>query len=351
MRLRESLQLAVAVLLVNAQPGGTDEIDRMWVAELASSERLRLRAYGQALSTGQLPRQGLARMRQDLIQQGYYFGGMPLSQVAGSMQVGPLLAWDGNINGGVLQDRFVLNGFVFEADPEFRAKSGVVAGLSAGGLLRYAWREGRLVEVRAATELGWSPKHEISRTDLTLSLCSRNHLAGWNFLDLCATSRHYWRELGDGSITQASAEMSRIVSTPNSIHEIGFRYVWEATSDTRQGQVAVSLESIWDRAVTSISLAIGDDFSGSSFPRDRIDASIGWIVLGRNRSLDAWAQRAEGGMFLGVPRVDHARGVGIATDLSPGTSLRLGYLDSRSTAGIANYDQVTLDIRFDYLRW
>jgi len=351
MRLRDGVGLAFAILLMNAPPVFGGEIERMWVADLAGSERLGLLAYGEALSTGQMPRPGLARMRQEMTRQGYYFAGGPPSRVAGNIQVGPLLAWEGNINGGVLQDRFAIGGLIFQADPEFRAKSGLIAGISAGGLLRYAWAEGRLVEMRGAAELGWSPEHEISRTDLMLSICSRNHLAGWNFLDLCAIRRYHGRELGNASTDQASAEISRIVSAPNSIHEVSLRYAWESTADKNERQVGVSIESIWDRAVTEIAVAIGDPFSDAGFLRDRIDASVAWFAHDRSWSLDVWMQRSEGDMFLGVPRKDRLRGIGIATDLRPGTSLRLGYLDSSSTAGIANYDYVTLDLRFGYLRW
>lgn len=351
MRLRNSLPLISAGLLSSMLPLCADEIDRMWVAELAKSERLRLRAYGQALSTRQMPHTGLARMRQDMVQQGYYSDKGALSPVARDMHVRPLLAWDGNINGGVLQDRFVINGLIFEADPEIRAKSGLVVGISVGGLLRYAWDEGQIVEIRGATELGWSPEHEISRTDVMLSICSRNHLAGWNFLDLCATNRHYWRELGNASTDQASAEISRIVSMPNSIHEVSLSYSWEFTAKDTHNQLAVSVESIWDTVVTEVSVAIADPRSGAAALRNNASASASWFAYDRSWSIDVWMQQSEGSRFLGTPRKDDVRGIGIAADLRPGASLRLGYWDSRSTAGVANYDQVTLDVRFDHLRW
>lgn len=351
MRFPDALRLAVTVLLLGVQAVPADEIDRMRAAGLSGSERLRLRAYGMALETGNMPRPALARMRRDMIWQGYYFDGGPLSLVAADAQAAPMLAWDGNINGGVLQDRFVLNGLVFESDPAFRAKAGIVAGAAAGGLLRFAWGVGRLIELQAAAEAGWSPRHGIGRGDLMLSVCSRNHVSGWNFLDFCALGRRYWRELGNGASHQLSAEFSRIFPARDSVHEVAVKYVWEPTDDAYPNQLSVSLASIWDRAATEISVTVDDPVAGATYAYNRVDASVGWLALDRGWSLDVWMQRAEGGMFLGVPRKDRARGIGIATDLRPGTSLRLGYLDSRSTAGIANYDQVTLDVRFDYFRW
>ena len=342
---------AAMLLLLGGQPIHADEVDRMQIAGLSGSERLRLRAYGQALTAGKLPSRALARMRQDMIRQGYYITKRQPELVARSVQVAPLLAWDGNINGGLLQDRFVLNGLTFEGDPDFIAKSGIVAGLSAAGLLRSAWDTGRLVELQGATELGWSPGHSIGRADVMLSVCSRNHLQGWSFLDLCATGRHYWRELDQDSGWQVSAAFAQIAAAPNSLHEIKIEYLRASTAGAAQDRVALSVESAWRRALTEISATLGKPLDDTVSLRYRTEARVSWIAADHGWSLDVWTQHAEGGMFLGVPREDRARGIGLATDLRQNTSLRLAYMDSRSTAGIANYDQITLDIRFEKLRW
>lgn len=115
--------------------------------------------------------------------QGYYHTGTTPELVARAVQVAPLLTWDSNINGGVLRDRFIINGLVFEADPAYRAKSGLAVGGTVGSMLRYAWAEGRVVQLQAHAELAWSPRHQIGRGDAVISACSRNHLAGWTFLD------------------------------------------------------------------------------------------------------------------------------------------------------------------------
>lgn len=352
MRFRKGGLLSAAVLLLlGGQPAYADELDRMQIAGLSSSERLRLRAYGQALTAGKLPRSALTMMRQDMTRQGYYITKGRPELVARGVQAAPLLAWDGNINGGILQDRFVLNGLTFVGDPDFVAKSGIVVGLSTGGLLRYAWDTGRLVELQGAAEVGWSPEHEMGRTDMMLSVCSRNHLKGWSFLDLCTTGRHYWRELDEDSAWQISAAFTQIAPGPNSLHEIRLEYLRALTAGSDQDRVALSIESVWRRALTEIGVTLGEPLDDTISLRYRTDARVNWIAAGRGWSLDVWTQQAEGGMFLGVPREDRAGGIGLTTDLRRGTSLRLAYLDSRSTAGIANYDQITLDIRFDNLRW
>lgn len=341
------LSLALASL-----PALADVADRMQSALLSGSERLRLRAFGQALTEGQLSRPALNRMRQDMVAQGYYVDGGPPQLVARDIAIAPVLTWDGNVNGGVLQDRFTLNGWVFTADPGFRAKAGLVAGASVAGMARLAWGNGRLIELRGATEIGWSPRHDIGRADAMLAVCSRNHLRGWDFLDLCATGSRSWRDLGDDSAHRLGADFSRIVTAPHSLHEIKVGYALASTSGQKdQHRASLGLESVWNHAVTDFRLTLGRPVDGITVPRQRLDAGIAWLAAGRRWHVDLWHQRAEGGTFGRTARADRATGIGLEVDLRPGTALRLGYMDSRSTAEIATYDQFTLEIRLDRLRW
>lgn len=343
--------LAAICLSLGGQSGEADELDRTRIVELSGSERLRLRAYGQALSSDTLPHSSLALMRQRMVRQGYYVDRGQAALVVQDAWVDPLLAWDGNINGGVLQDRFVWNGLVFEADQDFIAKSGVVAGASAGAVLRYAWDTGRIIELQGGAELGWSLAHDIGRTDLTLSVCSQNHLTGWNFLDLCAANHRSWRQLGSASTGQVSAVYSRIIPASHSLHELGFGYIHAFADETTQDRMIVSVESIWNRTLTKLTITLGEATDGTTALRNRIEAKIGWIAENRGWVLDIWSQQAKGDMFLGKERKDRAQGIGLTTDLPSGASLRLGYLESHSSAGIANYEQMTLDIRFGHFIW
>lgn len=328
-----------------------DERDRMEMAIVAGHERLRLRAFGDHLSSAGLEAGELAVMQRDMISQGYYFDGGAPALVARDSWVAPMLAWDGNINGGVLQSRFAMNGLIFEADPEVQAKSGLVAGMVGGFSSRHAWQNGRVVQVDGLIETGWSPEHEIGKADAVLSACLQNHLSGWNFLDLCAVGSSYWRELDQGSAYQGSVAYSRVVAFEDGLHEISLRYVRASTTGPDQDRIGLMVDSIWNKAATRIGLTFGEGMSEETVLRQRAEFGISWIAMAREWRLDAWTQTYEGGAFLGVPREDRISSLSLSAELRPGMSLSLGYLDSRSTAGIANYDQVTMDIRFDRLSW
>lgn len=355
-RLARALAVAAALILgppvmaPPTAPANADVADRLRLAGAAAPERLRLRVHAQALSDRVLPPYGLARMRSDMIRQGYYFNGGPPEIVAREGYVAPVLAWDGNINGGVLQDRFVFNGLTFEATPEARAKAGLAAGAQVSGVTRLAWRTGNLIELRGAAELGWSPEHEIGRADARVSVCSQNHLTGWTFLDICGTAARYWRDLSQGTATQSSVEMLRIFATDRQAHQLGLRYIRASGTPRDQNRIALSADSVWSRLATRAAVTVGEASPDSTVLRYRLDGGVTWLMLDRAVSLDLSAQVLEGGAFLGVPRRDEVYGLSLSTQLRPGAELRLGVIDSNSTAGIANYRQVTIDLRLDRLR-
>lgn len=345
----------LAALLTGPPQARADALDRMRMSGLASSERLRLRAYGKALSAGLATRPVIDQLRGDMVRQGFYYDPGASPVVATELWVAPVLSWDGNINGGVLNDRFWFGGYVFQADPAYVAQAGLVLGAAAGGTTRLAWANGRLIELQGAAELAWSPQHDTGRGDASLGVCSRNHLAGWSFLDLCANGQRSWRSLGDSGATQASLRLSSILDGADSLHVAGLVYTRASTSGPSQDRLGLGLRSVWNRAVTEMTLTLGAPADDQTVLRRRLDAEVAWFGGGfwGGRPLRAglWYQVAAGGAFLGVPRRDEGMGVSLQVQLRPGVTLRTGYAVNRSTAGFADYDQVTLDLRLDRLRW
>lgn len=80
-----------------------------------------------------------------------------------------------------------------------------------------------------------------------------------------------------------------------------------------------------------------------------IEAGFSWLALGRDWRADFWYQRADGSAFLGDPRYDRSQGIGLSLSLRQGVTARIGVMSSHSTAAIANYDQITFDLRFSNL--
>lgn len=355
MRLSKAVKSALLAMCLSATlaalPTWADPADLERNAFLGQSERLRLRALGSALEAGRLGARETAFMRRDLLAQGYgVTPGRPEITLK-RLSFAPIFGWDGNINGGVLQDRLSIGGIVLEADPAFRAKAGLVFGGSVGATVRLAWNEGRVIELSAGTELAWSPRHEIGRADAMISLCSRNHLRDWTFLDLCALGTRSWRDLDTGNAHRLSLGLSKVFAAAGGVQEAGLRYDSVSTTGGMQDRVHLSLERIGTAGVTDLGLTLGMPVDGATVLRQRLDVGFSWIALDRDWRADLWYQRADGGVFLGVAREDRSQGLGLSVAIRPGVTARLGLMSSRSTAAIADYEQISLDIRFsDLLR-
>ena len=197
------LLLVTLAVLAAAPRAAADAFDRARLAPLASSERLRLFTLARAIDTRQAPRSYSGALRRTLREQGFYHDGTP-GTLDRTFRFSPVLAWDDNINGGYYHDQLDLGGLIFDADPANRARAGLVIGTRADASIRLSWAEGRVIDLRAGAELGWSPRHDIGRAFAQVEACARNHLAGWTFADVCASvsgaHRAARRELGEDPV-------------------------------------------------------------------------------------------------------------------------------------------------------
>lgn len=341
--------LAAAALLL-PQTAIADIVDRLRLAEITAPERLRLRVQAAALSDGTLPGWGIGRMRRDMERQGYYASRAEVAIVATDLALAPTLSWDGNINGGVLQDRFVAGGLNFEAAPDVRAIGAGVAGVQAIARTRIAFDNGRLIELQGGMDVGYAPVPDLGRGDAQLGICGRNHVLGWTFLDFCGSRSYHWRDLIRGDATEISAEASRIFVSGRSAHQLGVSVARVSGGALRQDRVAVSVDSIWDPVATRAEFTLGREVPGQTALDYRVAGGASWLIAGRAHGVDLSQQVLDGGAFLGTPRRDVVHGLILSAEIRPGVELRLGLTDSRSTAAIAEYRQASIDLRFSGFR-
>ena len=328
-----------------------DTLDRARSAGLSGSERLRMFAYGKLLEKGNAPRAVIVQMKQTMVSQGFYYdpGGSRL--IAAEAWVTPILSYDGNINGGVLQDSFTFNGFVFQADPAFHAKAGPVLGLSAGAAVRLAWANGRYVEGRALGEAVWSPDYRIGRSNAELALCSRNQVIGWTFLDLCHSGMAVKRELGTSVSQQTALALTRLYQSDSAYHELTAQFSQTQYEAWHQPSVTLSWDAVWDGAATRLSLTKAARVHGETALNNRITAAIKWPWGRRAMGLGLWYQRSDGGSFLGTQRKDEAAGISVSYEPHPGLTAQIAYMANQSSVSFFDYTQTSVNLRFDALRW
>ncbi len=327
--------------------GHSDAMQRAALAGQSGSERLRQFAVGQAmLENRDDPRVGQA-MEDSLEQTGFYFKGSGPVVLSRSMRIDPVLAFDANINGGFLNDRFDIFGMSFDIDPDRRALAGVVGGARASGQMRLAYGEGDYLDLRGSAEAVFSPRHGIGRGQAGLEACARNHVTGWSFADLCATVAHSRRSLSNSTSGSVSLSFVHLLAAADSEHEFTVGTEVSFVGDTRQPSISMGWNAVWNHAVTGLEVTLAAPILGETAMRQRLQGSIGWNWQGRAVSLGAWHQMADGGMLLGVQRVDRVNGVSLSVQARPGLTVEVMHQVTQSSVNLFDEGRSGLNLRFD----
>lgn len=347
-RARRAAAALLAALL--AAPAAADEAARVTTSGLAGSERLRLFAFGKALEVGALAPPLVGRMKRDMIRQGFYHepGQDPL--IALDAWAAPVLSYDGNINGGAYNDRFTVDGLIFETTPDYVAKAGVVAGAGAGGHARLAWDTGRHVSATMQAEVVWAPEHDIGRGYAELRLCSENHLTGWTFLDICHTEAVLNRELDRSETALTSISTEHLFDTRAGYHSVTTG-IEERDTGIRQMALELGVESLWDQAATEVSVSIGEPVPGETVQRLTLGAGIRWHRGNRPVGVRVSYQEASGGQFLGMDRTDRRYAASLLYQVNSGLTLGLDVARNDSTVAFFDYDELGLTATFSGFRW
>lgn len=336
------LCLGLTALAPEAQ---ADAFGRARLAPLASSERLRLFTLARAQDTRRAPRAYTDALRNALRDTGFYHEGGP-SLMNRALRFSPVMTWDENINGGYFHDRLDLGGLIFSPSPASMARAGMLVGGRLDASARLSWAEGRVIDLRASTELAWSPEHDIGRASAGAEACARNHVTGWTFVDLCASASASRRALSEGSSAGVSAALVHLFSTRESAHQVSLELDRRALDAGQQTGLSLGWSAVWNRAVTEITLGAGTPIPGATATRGRVGARVGFLWDERPVSLSAWHVQASGGMLLGMPREDRVMGLGVSIEARRGVSIEVTHQVTRSTIALFDEDRTGLSVRF-----
>lgn len=334
------------MLLLAALPAGADPLARARMAALAPSDRLHAYALARGLGRDRRSAALAGGLRQALTGLGFYHQGAGPAVIAASRRVTPVLAWDANINGGYLNDRFTIGQLVFAIDPARRARAGLMAGLAFGADLRLAWGPGRYLELQGDGEALWSPRHRMGRASAGVSACLKTHLRGWTFADLCASASHSWRALSSATGGSVSAALATLVSAGPAHHELTLRLARLDQPEGAQTAATLGWGAVWNRAASEVTLTRLTPVPGETVPRHRATVEVSWLAAGRPVSLGLRWQEAGGGLLLGRARADRTVAVSLGVRPRPGMSLELVHQVNRSTHDLFSDSRTGLSVRW-----
>ncbi|WP_420024551.1 lipocalin (plasmid) [Cereibacter azotoformans] len=338
------LALAVTVAVVVLPDGARSQSYELGRSgDLVVSERLRILAHGRALAEGASPMARTLSLKADMLVQGFYHEG-GIDWVTAEASLSPTLGWSPNLNGGLAGSRIALGGGWLEIDPTYVARSGATAGLLFESEARLAWGLGRFLQAEAdgAISRAWQSGYE--RRDRRLQLCSRNHLRGWSFLDLCLRQSESDRSLSQYEQRETSLQFARLLAVPNSYHEIRLDLTQRRQPEYRQPRAGLELHSVWSGLATRFGIGLGQAVEGRTAERVDAFADLRWRMAGAVTGLSLWQSRASGGQVFGLAQSDVSTGVALFRQITPALDLSVQYVRTRSSVDLFDNRQVGLDL-------
>lgn len=337
--------LAVLAGPVAAQQGSDDLRDRV---QLVASERLRTFALARGLGAGS-DGIGVARdLRALLTRQGFYLDRPGLDLILADQRFSPRLAHVPNLNGGAENRTLDLGGgFVLELREDRLARSGVALGLGYDAQARVAWMPGRFVEGRAQAGVLHAPAPDLTQTSLHLSVCSRNHLSGWSFADLCLRETRVERALQDSTLREVELGFANLFETPGRTHELTLSAGRGFGDGPARSFVTLGLDSAGLRLATRLGLRLGAPVGTETGPTTELRGELRWRVQDRVAGLGLSVFRSSSSLFLGQVRRDTGVSLNGLYEMRPNTNLTVALTRRESTVDFFDSSSVQVGLTFD----
>jgi hypothetical protein len=264
-----------------------------------------------------------------------------------SFTLSPKIVYDSNVNGGFPGDGFTVFGFRFNIDEEYQAKSAPQIGVSAvvTGFARYG--KGKIVEITG--ELDSLHNREFSVRRSAVSLCSKNDIGSWTFVDICASGRSTEKQLSSSDEEVISLKWSKILPVEKGALNIGARIQSEIGNANDSNVELNYVFRQFDSTETAV--RFGSLASGDAKNNWNLQLSHTFYTFGRFVALQASFAESTGSPFFGNSRKDQYRSIAVKFPLGDKMVIGFGYEDNRSTIDLFSSASPTASIELRALRF
>ena len=262
--------------------------------------------------------------------------------------VSPILSWENDLNGGNPAKDLVLGEVNFSSDQDLYKKSGLVAGVRAGLQGRRIYGAGLYFDYSLNGSHSRSGVHDIAITQTGISLCSKNHITKWYFIDGCADISRTNKEITDQKTKNIRLTTSHIFSSQNSnYHKASFGLNRNFTSTYTQHQLTFGLDTIHSNFQTSsFYLTFGEAVQGELANRFSVAGNANLLHENKNILFNWRFSQADGGKLLGFDRSEKSLSLSITYPLSRFVTATVGYRKTDSTIDYFDTGYPTFSLQF-----
>jgi len=267
--------------------------------------------------------------------------------------VTPIIDYSDNINGGNPDKPLVLGGLKFTGDPDLIQKAGVLLGARVGFYGRSIVGEGNYIDHQASVSYEHAPQHGIGIKRLNASVCSKNHLGGLLYADLCAAAGRQIKQLSDQKNQTLNMTMSKIIRIGNSsFNEVKLGALKNYNEGFNQKQIAAGIDTIFANGLfSSATIRLGEAVSDELALRKAASLNFGYSVKGKPVSMSLSISDASGSQMIGVARRDITKSIDLVYGVTPKVSLSVGYENVDSSIDYFDVKAPKFGIRFSAIKF
>lgn len=338
------LVLALGLALLTGGEARAELTGRFAAIALSGSDRLAIFALSDpGLSPG-------TRAQRDRILRDRGFG-MPAGvRTHDPLKVSPILSWDPNLNGGLVNDSLSIDGLTFAIDPAAAAVSGLFVGGAVESRTQISLGGPTALHLRYGGMVGRAPAEGLSKAIGSIEACVlhlRNPGLG---LHACADALQSEVDLGSSRRLKARTGLSKTFEGSRGAHDLRFELglTREMGSDAyNQPWVGMKMTSALDSGVaTGAMIQLAAPVDGEQVARARIELDAAAILFDRPVSVKVSTQAQSGGQFLGQPREDRIDTLSISTQILP--SLEANISLSRLESNAEFFDDQSLGFSLNF---
>ena len=279
----------------------------------------------------------LAKVIDARIKYAGYDDGLGFDEVIAPRAFSPLLIpvfeYERNINGGNPAEPLRLGNLTLIGEPALQRKDGMVYGAGVGVAGRWLAGEGRYFDYSAIATRKHAIEHNLNIDSRFFSLCSKNHIGAWRYLDACAQRYAEDKLLSDARVDRVSVSFSQMFSVGGYTHHVvSLEPIRKSTRDYRQNQLRTAVETIYaDGSMTSLSFLYGEDLDRHVAMSHQVRVGYQTRLAGLLVGLSAMRSETNETTLLGYGREDRTDRITASLQLSDRIDLELGYVRTDST--------------------
>ena len=266
-----------------------------------------------------------------------YFGG--ISEPTWTTKIAPSVTYSNNINGGNPDKQLVLGNLEFDGDPNLVAKQGIVGNLNLNAFNRITFGEGDYITTSLAGALSYSPEHDVSYSNASANICSKNKVDDELYLDVCGAISHQKKQISEDRAKVLNVSLNHLTQVPKFGYvDLSIGAIRSIQDDYTQSQLKASIDIIHNNNwFGAFGVRKGEAVPNQLALDIGFDILFSRIISGKKVDFKFAHEYQTGGKLFGVVRTDEITSVTASLPFSEGLTANIGFV--RSDSSIDYFDQ------------